>query len=169
MAGVCRQNLFIRLEKEPHDKRGLENALLLSVALAVSFVLLPFVAEGQTADETDLAAKAVTQPAQADATQDAGAGKSSESVATRESIEDDPRTLFPHSEASRFWISGQANIILQWHPSFHAAYNGTNSLRSHAENATSKLYTLYTGVQLTHTTEVVVDAESAGGHDHPAE
>src|SRR5579864_4590738 len=31
----------------------------------------------------------------------------------------DPVTLFPHSATSRYWISGQANIILQWHPPFH--------------------------------------------------
>ena len=24
--------------------------------------------------------------------------------------------VFPHSETGRYWISGQANIILQWHP-----------------------------------------------------
>ena len=73
-------------------------------------------------------------------------------------------TLFPHSESSRYWISGQANIILQWHPAFSAAYSGPNSLRSHAENATSQLYTLYLGYELRPTTEVFLDVESAGGH-----
>ena len=77
---------------------------------------------------------------------------------------DDPLTLFPHSETSRYWISGQVNVILQWHPLFPAKYSGPNSLNSHAENATSKLYTLYFGYQLTHTTEVYVNAESAEGH-----
>ena len=75
-----------------------------------------------------------------------------------------PLTLFPHSESSRYWISGQANIILQWHPAFSANYSGPNSLRSHAENATSKLYTLYLGYELKPTTEVFLDVESAGGH-----
>jgi hypothetical protein len=73
-------------------------------------------------------------------------------------------TLFPHPESSRYWISGQANIILQWHPAFSAAYSGPNSLRSHAENATSQLYTLYLGYELRPTTEVFLDVESAGGH-----
>lgn len=76
----------------------------------------------------------------------------------------DPVTLFPHSESSRYWISGQANVILQWHPSFRAKYSGPNGLRSHAENATSKLYTLYLGYQFAPTTEVLFDVESAGGH-----
>ncbi|MGA8072482.1 MAG: carbohydrate porin [Candidatus Acidiferrales bacterium] len=81
-----------------------------------------------------------------------------------DSSSDSAVTLFPHSETSRFWVSGQANIILQWHPAFHAAYSGPNSFRSPGENDTSKVYTLYTGFALTHTTEIFVDAESAGGH-----
>lgn len=76
----------------------------------------------------------------------------------------DSLTLFPHSETSRFWISGQANVILQWHPRFPAEYNGPNSLHPYAENATSKLYTLYLGYELTPTTEVYLDFESATGH-----
>lgn len=72
-------------------------------------------------------------------------------------------TLFPHSDTSRYWVSGQANIILQWHPSFPAKYSGPNSLHSAAENATSKVYTLYLGYELSPTTEVFLDVESAGG------
>jgi high affinity Mn2+ porin len=75
----------------------------------------------------------------------------------------DTLTLFPHSETSRYWISGQANIILQWHPAFSAKYSGPNSLRPEAENATSKVYTLYIGYELTSSTEVFLDVESAGG------
>lgn len=76
----------------------------------------------------------------------------------------DTLTLFPHSETAPYWISGQANIILQWHGAFPAAYSGPNSLDHHAENATSKVYTLYLGYELTHTTEVFLDIESSGGH-----
>src|ERR1700733_12238473 len=77
---------------------------------------------------------------------------------------DSPVTLFPHSETSRYWISGQANIILQWHPAFHSPYSGPNSFQAPGENDTSKVYTLFTGFALTHTTEVFLDLESAGGH-----
>ncbi len=76
----------------------------------------------------------------------------------------DVLTLFPHSQTSRYWISGQANIVLQWHDSFPAPYSGMNSFRPVAENATSKVYTLYLGYELTKTTEVFLDMESAGGH-----
>jgi hypothetical protein len=81
-----------------------------------------------------------------------------------DSSSDDVLTLFPHSETSRYWISGQGNIILQWHGAFPAKYSGPNSLRPVGENGTSKVYTLYLGYELTHTTEVFLDMESAGGH-----
>ena len=84
--------------------------------------------------------------------------------ASSDSDSGDTLTLFPHSETSRYWISGQANIILQWHGAFPAKYSGPNSLRPVAENATSKVYTLYLGYELTPTTEVYLDIESAGGH-----
>ncbi|HUO33778.1 MAG TPA: carbohydrate porin [Candidatus Acidoferrum sp.] len=76
----------------------------------------------------------------------------------------DSFTLFPHSQTSRYWISGQANIVLQWHGAFPAAYSGPHSLHPYAENATSKVYTLFLGYELTSTTEVLLDIESAGGH-----
>ncbi len=78
--------------------------------------------------------------------------------------EPDAVTLFPHSDTSRYWISGQANIIFQWHPTFRSKYSGKNSLPAAAENDTSKVYTLFLGYELTSTTEVFLDAESAGGH-----
>jgi high affinity Mn2+ porin len=76
----------------------------------------------------------------------------------------DPLTVFPHSETSRYWISGQANIILQWHGSFPAKYSGPNSLHSQPENATSKVFTLFLGYELTHNFEVFLNFESASGH-----
>src|SRR5580700_4058276 len=67
-------------------------------------------------------------------------------VAATEPDDSDMVTVFPHSETSRYWISGQANIILQWHGSFPAAYSGKNSFRPVPENATSKVYTFYRSV-----------------------
>ena len=99
---------------------------------------------------------ATTTPSQASA-----AGTPS---ATGDSTNDDVLTLFPHSETGRYWISGQANIILQWHDSFPAAFSGKNSFRPIGENATSKVYTLFLGYEVTKTTEVFLDIESAGGH-----
>jgi high affinity Mn2+ porin len=76
----------------------------------------------------------------------------------------DPATLFPHSESSRFWISGQANFITQWHPLFHSPYQGPNSLPPQAQNATSRVLTLLTGVQASSTTEFLLDVQETGGH-----
>ena len=73
-------------------------------------------------------------------------------------------TLFPHSNTTRWWISGQANIVFQAHPAFSAAYTGPNSLRGKGESATSQVFTLYTGYAVSNTTEFFLDIESAGGH-----
>jgi hypothetical protein len=72
-------------------------------------------------------------------------------------------TLFPHSQTARWWISGQSNVINQWHPAFPANYSGPNSLLTHAEYAPSQISTLYTGLELTHTTEIFMHFEEASG------
>jgi hypothetical protein len=75
----------------------------------------------------------------------------------------DPVSLFPHSSTSRYWISGQANVILQWHPAFRAQYSGPNSLTPWAQSATTHVLTLYTGYEVSPTTEVFADLEDATG------
>ncbi len=71
-------------------------------------------------------------------------------------------TMFPHPAAD-YWISGQINIISQAHGAFPAAYSGPNSFQSAAQNATSEVLTLYTGVMVNSSTQVLLDIESAGG------
>jgi high affinity Mn2+ porin len=77
--------------------------------------------------------------------------------------DDPPATLFPHSQTARYWVSGQDNIIFQWHPSFDANYKGPNSFRAHAEHATSNVATLFLGLAATPTTELFLDVETADG------
>jgi high affinity Mn2+ porin len=72
-------------------------------------------------------------------------------------------TMFPHSPTARYWISGQDNIIFQYHPSFEAKYSGPNSLHASAEHATSNVSTLFLGYSLGTTTEVFLDLEEASG------
>jgi high affinity Mn2+ porin len=72
-------------------------------------------------------------------------------------------TVFPHSDDSRWWISGQANVVFEWHGSFPAAYTGPNSLTPWAQSATTHVLTLYTGYELTSNTEVFADLEDATG------
>jgi high affinity Mn2+ porin len=71
--------------------------------------------------------------------------------------------MLPHFSDSRFWLSGQANFIFQTHPPFPADYSGKNSLSPNYEKATSRVMTLYTGVRLNSSAEILVDIEEAGG------
>jgi high affinity Mn2+ porin len=82
----------------------------------------------------------------------------------KDSPADAPATLFPHSESSPFWISGQANIITQWHPAFPSPYQGPNSLSPEAQDASSRVLTLFAGVEANSTTEFLLDIQETGGH-----
>jgi high affinity Mn2+ porin len=77
--------------------------------------------------------------------------------------DDTSLTMFPHSDSTRYWISGQANIIFQWHPTFNSPYSGPNSLSAPAQSSTSHVFTIYTGYELTNTTEVFFDPEDSTG------
>jgi high affinity Mn2+ porin len=75
--------------------------------------------------------------------------------------------MFPHPENWRFFISGQANIILQGDGPFHSPYEGTNSFIGRGEYKTSLLGTLYLGAQVRRDpkteTDAIFNLESAGG------
>ena len=77
--------------------------------------------------------------------------------------DDSSESMLPHFRGTRFWLSGQANFIFQTHPPFHADYSGPHSLSPNYEKATSRVMTLYTGVRLNNSTEILVDIEEAGG------
>src|SRR6266849_203178 len=72
-------------------------------------------------------------------------------------------TTSPHPADSRWWLSGQVNLISQTHGRFTSPYQGDNSLRPDREQALSRLWTIYTGVRLPGHTELLLDIESAGG------
>jgi high affinity Mn2+ porin len=76
---------------------------------------------------------------------------------------DDAAGAGEFSLLDRFWLSGQANSITQYHPTFHADYSGPNSFQPGSEVAGSRVITLYTGFRITPNTEVLFDLESAGG------
>ena len=71
--------------------------------------------------------------------------------------------MFPHAEWDRIWLSGQANFISQYHPTFHSPYEGKNSLSPEAQDATSRVLTLYTGLRLTDSTEFLMRCAGDGG------
>ena len=76
-------------------------------------------------------------------------------------------TMFPHSDATRYWVSGQVNSIFQIHGHFHSPYEGPNSLIDDFETKASEVATLYLGYQLwpnsRFNTDLIVDFENAGG------
>jgi hypothetical protein len=75
--------------------------------------------------------------------------------------------MAPHPEDSRYWLSGQANIIFQGDLPFHSPYEGKNSFMSRGEYKTSLVGTIYTALRPTHSTrfnnDLILDVESAGG------
>src|ERR1051325_6903568 len=71
--------------------------------------------------------------------------------------------MFPHFQNKRLWLSGQANFIFQTHPEFHARYSGPQSLGTHYDKATSRVMTLFTGVRVTNSLELLVNIEESGG------
>ncbi len=76
-------------------------------------------------------------------------------------------TMFPHPENSRYWLSGQANIIFQGRLPFHSPYEGPNSFHNSAEYKTSMVGTLYSAVRphrsIRYNTDLILNVESAGG------
>lgn len=104
---------------------------------------------------TNLSAQAQADPTADAASQGAAADDPPPDEATQ--------TMFPRLRDTRFWLSGQANFIFQTHPPFPAAYSGKNSLGPNYDKATSRVLTLYTGVRLNNSTEILVDIEEAGG------
>ena len=86
------------------------------------------------------------------------------SAALPDPAPDDSReSMLPHFRDTRFWLSGQANLIFQSHPDFPALYSGEHSLSPRYEKATSRVMTLYTGVRINNSTEILADIEEAGG------
>jgi len=76
-------------------------------------------------------------------------------------------TMVPHSDGGRYWLAGQANIIIQGALPFHSPYQGANSLIGRGEYKTSLVGTLYTALRPTqsirYSTDLILDVESSGG------
>jgi hypothetical protein len=75
-------------------------------------------------------------------------------------------SMLPHPER-RYWLSGQANIILQGDLPFHTPYVGANSFSGRGEYKTSLVGTLFTALRPTrsirYNTDLILDVESTGG------
>jgi hypothetical protein len=131
-------------------------AMQILCGLAVVAFSRPLPTAAQTAGPTQAKGESSTGK---DASKDSGGDSSSDNSAGGDSD-----TIFPHTQTGRYWISGQANVILQGHGAFRAKYSGPNSLTDWAQNATTHLLTLYTGYELSQSTEVFADIEDATGN-----
>jgi len=151
------ERLFSGLMRRFTFQTGFAILSMLVVSLVAPYRVLAHNGQPTYSSTQAIATTAQDQDAPTQQTSD------STSAADNDSESGDMLTLFPHSETSRYWISGQANVVLQWHPRFHAPYTGPNSLTPWAQSATTHIMTLYTGYELTHTTEVFADAEYATG------
>ncbi|HTZ98341.1 MAG TPA: carbohydrate porin [Terriglobales bacterium] len=136
-----------------------------SAAIArLSLCLLPlFLASAVLcAQQTPAPSQTLSAPAQ-------NSANAQDSSSTQPDQADDPtanvapQTMFPELTSTHFWLSGQANFIFQTHPPFYARYSGTHSLDPNYEKATSRVLTLYTGVRLNNSFEILADVEEAGG------
>ncbi len=72
-------------------------------------------------------------------------------------------TFFEHSQTAKWWISGQANFIFQANGDFYAQYSGKNSFKNKADNALSRVMTLFTGYEFTPNSQIYLDVEETGG------
>ena len=140
------------------EHRVLTRRLALAFVLALGLAAPAVWAQAQSASVSTQASSTQTSPAAGPDASDANdpSGPPSDAGA-------DPETMFPHFKSTRFWLSGQANFIFQTHPDFHADYSGAHSLSPDYEKATSRVLTLYTGVRINNSTELLVDIEEAGG------
>src|ERR1700723_2417029 len=127
---------------------GASISVFVTIVLALGVAPLPAWAQsGQTSEPTAQVPNSPQSPTAPD--------PSSEDAGTK--------SMLPHFKSTRYWLSGQANFIFQTHPPFSALYSGTHSLGPNYEKATSRVLTLYTGVRLNNSTELLFDLEEAGG------
>jgi high affinity Mn2+ porin len=156
-------NQFTRRFLRPFQARAVVwavfGAVFLIVAPRVSAQTTPLDQPPQTEQTEQIAQVAQVEQNPPSSSQDTDAGAPN----AADTNVNDPLTVFPHSDSSRYWISGQANVVFQWHPTFDAKYTGPNSLTPGAQSATTHVLTLYTGYELTGTTEVFADVEYATG------
>ena len=159
-----------------HATRTLGSAF---ACLALAFPMAAGVAAAQAPDSLLSAPQPQLRPAQPsvqagpslslNGPQNDGDGRKSTdaSPVSRESQDAPIVSMAPHHGNDRYWLSGQANIIIQGHLPFHSLYQGTNSFLSRGEYKTSLLGTLYTGLRPTHSirynNDLILDLESAGG------
>jgi hypothetical protein len=136
------------------------------LAAAQAPAALPSAPDPQLQPVQQLAQAGPAQPF-LDPQRGSGIGSGSANPAAREPQEAPALAMAPHPENSRYWLSGQANIILQGDLPFHSPYQGINSFIGRGEYKTSLVGTLYTALRPTrsirYNNDLILDFESSGG------
>jgi high affinity Mn2+ porin len=147
---------------------GIATGLLLAGCLATARAQIELPAELPDAPKMMVSPSATTFVGNA-LTAQMGGPQASAAVPPEATETSDPGSpaMFPHSDNTRWFIAGQANIIFQAHAPFHSPYAGPNSFLGRGEYKTSLVGTLFLGVELLRNPhshlEVLYDEESAGG------
>jgi hypothetical protein len=152
----------------PHLRHGCSLALALSlaaIAAAQSHNSLPSAPQPRSAPQIALANP--FQLSLAPAQNSTATNTGNISPADREPQDAPIVVMAPHPDNSQWWLSGQANIIIQGDLPFHSPYQGTNSFIPRGEYKTSMVGTLYTALRPTHSirynTDLIFDLEAAEG------
>ena len=116
------------------------------MSISASF---PFIALAQQPDAPSSAKISNPQPDAADPSDPAA--------------EQDPEAMFPHFRIRSIGSPARPTSSSKLTPPFPAAHSGPHSLSPNYEKATSRVLTLYSGVRLNNSTELLVDLEEAGG------
>jgi hypothetical protein len=115
-----------------------------------------------------LFAPAGSAPPASDTRQDSAGKKAADvSPAGHEPNDTPVVAMAPHPDNQLWWISGQANIIIQGDLPFHSPYEGKNSFIGRGEYKTSMVGTLFTALRRNHSirynTDFIFDLEAAEG------
>src|SRR5579872_7264435 len=111
LMSLCHTATYLRFPRAFPVRRSSISLTILKVSVCLSFVCFASQLAVAQVPRANDASQGTVSPTDNSPSQ-------SDHVAAPVSDDAPPLTLFPHSTTSRYWISGQANLILQWHPDF---------------------------------------------------
>ncbi|MGA3049875.1 MAG: carbohydrate porin [Terracidiphilus sp.] len=153
------------MSRAPHLRHGCTLALTLLMAIIAAAQSLPDAPQPQSESTPQVAQ--ILPYRLSPAVEAIGINTGEVTPAGREPQQAPVVAMASHPDNSQWWLSGQANIILQSDLPFHSPYQGTNSFIPRGEYKTSLVGTLYTEWRPTHSiryaTDFIFDLESAGG------
>ncbi|MGA9671767.1 MAG: carbohydrate porin [Terracidiphilus sp.] len=148
-------------------RNGCTLALALPMAVIAAAQALPDTPQPQSPSAQQVFKAGPDQLSLPPADEATGAKSSDDTPADRGPQQAPVVAMLSHPDNSKWWLSGQANVILQGDLPLHSPYQGTNSFIGRGEYKTSLVGTLYTAWRPTrsirYATDFVFDIESAGG------